>query len=99
MQNNFSFIGIFSNIHKKPSKFSEVISQIIYGEKFKILSTHKSWIKIKTSFDNYIGYIYNKQYIKKINSNYKVCNLKQEFSKDLMLKQKVILLLDQNYYL
>ena len=38
MQNNFYFIGNFSNIYKNPSKRSEVTSQIIHGEKFKILS-------------------------------------------------------------
>ena len=65
MQNNFYFKSNFSNIHKKPSKFSEVSSQLLYGEKFKILSKNKNWIKIKTSFDNYIGYIKNAQYVEK----------------------------------
>ena len=59
MQNNFYFKGNFSNIYKKPSKKSEVTSQIIYGEEFKILSKNKSWIKIKTLFDNYKGFIIN----------------------------------------
>ena len=45
MQSNFYFIGNFSNIYKKPSSKSEVTSQIIYGEKFKILSKNKNWIK------------------------------------------------------
>ena len=53
MQNNFYFIGNFSNIYKNPSKRSEVTSQIMYGEKFKILAKNKEWIKIKTLFDNY----------------------------------------------
>ena len=57
MQNNFYFKGNFSNIYKKPSKFSEVTSQIIYGEGFNILSKNKGWIKIKSSFLN----INNKQ--------------------------------------
>ena len=63
MQSNFYFIGNFSNIYKKPSSKSEVTSQIIYGEKFKILSKDKNWIKIKTSFDNYKGFIRNSKYI------------------------------------
>ena len=41
MQNNFYFIGNFSNIYKNPSKRSEVTSQIIHGEKFKILAKDK----------------------------------------------------------
>ena len=42
MQNNFYFINNHSNIYKKPSKQSEVTSQIIYGEKFKILTKNKN---------------------------------------------------------
>ena len=67
MKNNYFFKKQFTNIYKKPSKNSEVTSQIFYGEKFKILSKNKEWIKIKTSFDNYIGYIKNKNYIKTFN--------------------------------
>ena len=44
MQNNFYFIGNFSNIYKNPSKRSEVTSQIIYGEKFKILAKNKNFL-------------------------------------------------------
>ena len=76
MQNNFYFVGNFSNIYKKPSKKSEVTSQIIYGEKFKILSKNKSWIKIKALFDNYEGFIKNSKYIKKFTPLYKVSALK-----------------------
>ena len=76
MQNNFYFVGSFSNIYKKPSKKSEITSQIIYGEKFKILSKNKNWIKIKTLFDNYIGFIKNSKYLKKFSPKYKVSSLK-----------------------
>tara|TARA_B100000902_G_C27040983_1_gene779291 strand:- start:88 stop:834 length:747 start_codon:yes stop_codon:yes gene_type:complete len=81
VQNNFYFKGNFSNIYRKPSKFSEITSQIIYGEKFKILSKNKEWLKIKVSFDNYVGYIKNSQYINKFNANYKVSNLKAKIFK------------------
>ena len=81
MQNNFYFIGNISNIYKKPSKLSEVTSQILYGEKFKILSKNKSWIKIKASFDNYVGYIENKKHKKKFTPIYKVHNLKAKIYK------------------
>ena len=81
MQNNFYFVGNFSNIYKKPSKKSEVTSQIIYGEKFKILSKNKSWIKIKALFDNYEGFIKNSKYVEKFNPNYKVSSLKAKIFK------------------
>jgi len=41
VQNNFYFIRNFSNIYKNPSIKSEVASQIIYGEKFKILAKNR----------------------------------------------------------
>ena len=81
MQNNFYFIGNFSNIYKKPSKKSEVTSQIIYGEKFKILTKNKNWIKIKTLFDNYKGFIKNSNYIDKFSPNYKVSTIKTRIYK------------------
>ena len=81
MQSNFYFIGNFSNIYKKPSKKSEVTSQIIYVEEFKILSKNKSWIKIKTLFDNYKGFIINSKYVEKFSPNYKVSSLKAKIYK------------------
>ena len=76
MKNNFFYKKEFSNIYKKSSRFSEVTSQILYGEKFKILSKKKDWIKIKTSFDNYVGYIKNEKYIKIYKPTHKVYSLK-----------------------
>ena len=81
MQNNFYFIGNFSNIYKNPSRKSEVTSQIIYGEKFKILAKNKNWIKIKTLFDNYKGFIKNSKYVEKFSPNFKVSSLKARIFK------------------
>ena len=83
MQNNFYLIGNFTNIYKKASKHSEITSQILYGEKFKILSKKKNWIKIKTSFDNYVGYITNSKYVEKFNPIYKVSNIKAKIFRKL----------------
>ena len=76
MKNNYFYKKPLSNIYKKPSKVSEVISQIIYGEKFKILSKNKSWLRIKTSYDNYTGYIKNENYTDDHNPTHKVFSLK-----------------------
>ena len=88
MKNNYFFKKQFSNIYKKASKNSEVASQIIYGEKFKILSKNKKWIKIKTLFDNYIGYIENKDYVDKHFPKYKVYSLKARVSNKSNKKTK-----------
>ena len=76
MKNNFFFKKEYSNIYKTTSRFSEVTSQILYGEKFKILSKNKNWIKIKSLFDNYVGYIKNKNYVNNYKPTHKVYILK-----------------------
>jgi len=88
VKNNFFFKKQFSNIYKKASKKSEVTSQILYGEKFKILSKNKGWVKIKLSFDNYTGYIKNKDYVEKLSPNYKVYSLKAKIFTRLNKKNK-----------
>tara|TARA_Y100000741_G_scaffold292723_1_gene232996 strand:+ start:1099 stop:1857 length:759 start_codon:yes stop_codon:yes gene_type:complete len=81
VKNNFFLKNQLSNIYKKPSRFSEVTSQILYGEKFKILSRNKQWIKIKTSFDNYSGYIKNDTCIDNYKPTHKIFKLKTKIFK------------------
>jgi len=91
VKNNFFYKSQFSNIYKKPSKLSEVTSQVLYGERFKILSKNKNWIKIKSSFDNYVGYIKNENYSNKHNPSHKVYNLKATiFSKPNKITKKFL---------
>lgn len=42
---------------------SELVSQVLYGEHFKIIEQRKSWSKIRIAFDKYEGWIDNKQYL------------------------------------
>ncbi|MDA7732766.1 SH3 domain-containing protein, partial [Candidatus Pelagibacter sp.] len=76
MKNNYFYKKPLSNIYKRPNVSSEVTSQILYGEKFKIISKNKDWIKIKVLFDNYTGYIKNKDYIKNHKPTHKIFTLK-----------------------
>lgn len=41
---------------------SELVSQVLYGELFKVLEIKKKWSKIRLDFDSYEGWIDNKQY-------------------------------------
>ena len=75
MKNNF-FNKSVGNINSRPFLNSEVTSQILYGEKFKILSKNKGWIKIKTKYDNYTGFIKNQKFLKKFKPTNKIYNLK-----------------------
>lgn len=42
---------------------SEMVSQVLYGENFKILEQRKNWSRIRIAFDSYEGWIDNKQYL------------------------------------
>src|SRR5210317_669600 len=74
------FIG---NIYSKTSTKSEVTSQILFGEKFTILNKNKDWFKIKTSFDNYIGFIKKSKFIKIHNPDFKVFSPKSPVFKKI----------------
>ncbi len=51
---------------------SELVSQVLYGESFKILELRKNWSRIRLSFDNYEGWIDNKQYLEIDEKNYQL---------------------------
>ncbi|MDC0518148.1 C40 family peptidase [Candidatus Pelagibacter sp.] len=76
MKNNFFYQKPLANIYARPSKKSEVTSQILFGEKFKILIKKKNWVKIKTDYDNYSGFIKNEKFSEKFNPTHKVYKLK-----------------------
>ena len=46
----------------EPSDPSEMVNQVVFGEHFKVLEKSKNWSKIRLAFDNYEGFIDNKQY-------------------------------------
>ena len=71
MKNNFLNIPV-SNIYNKPNIKSEISTQILYGEKFKILNKKKGWVKIQTDFDNYIGYIKSQEFKKQFKPQRKI---------------------------
>ena len=75
MKNNFLNKSV-ANIYFKPSPNSEVVSQILYGEKFKILLKRKKYIKIKTHYDNYIGYVKKDKFLENFKPSYKISKIK-----------------------
>ena len=81
MQTNFYCNNPYINIYERPSINSKISSQVIYGEKFKILKKTKNFIKIRTFYDKYPGYIKNKNFIKKFKPTHKVKVLKTKINK------------------
>ena len=81
MKNNYYSIYPCINIYERPSINSKISSQIIYGEKFKVLRKVKNFFKIRTYYDKYHGYIKNKKFINEIKSTHKVKVLKTRIYK------------------
>jgi cell wall-associated NlpC family hydrolase len=48
----------------EPSDTSELVSQVLYGEYFKILEERGKWSRLRTAFDGVEAWINNKQYRK-----------------------------------
>lgn len=67
------------------SDTSEMVSQVLYGNVFKVLEMRKSWCKIRLAFDKYEGWIDNKQFLEISKENYdNLTNQKPKLSVDLI---------------
>ena len=76
MQNSFFLKERVVDILEEPKKNSNISSQLIYGESFKILSKKNNYFKIKTSYDKYSGFIKKIDSYRKFNPTHKVGILK-----------------------
>jgi hypothetical protein len=54
----------------EPNDKSEIVSQVLFGEHFKVLEQLKQWSRIKMQFDGYEGWVDSKQYQSISESNY-----------------------------
>ncbi len=72
-------------LRTEPAHTAEMVSQLLYGETFKILEERSKWSRIRTSFEALEAWIENKQLLKITEHDYeglKVENL--QLSADLM---------------
>jgi hypothetical protein len=84
MQYGISNLGIVP-IRLEPSDTSEMVTQALYGDLFKVLEQRKKWSRIRFAFDNYEGWIDNKQYVEIEESDYKELSQSNiKLSKDLI---------------
>lgn len=51
-------------VRMQPADASEMVSQLLFGEHFKILEERGKWSRIRIAFDSYEGWISNSQYRK-----------------------------------
>jgi hypothetical protein len=50
-------------LRTNPSDKSEMCSQLLFGDSFVILEVGEKWTRVLTSYDDYEGWIDNKQYV------------------------------------
>ncbi len=81
MKSNFFYQKPLANIYAKSSIKSEITSQILFGEKFKVLKKKKKWLKIKTDYDGYIGYLKDDKFSKQFEPSHKIYKLKTKIYK------------------
>jgi cell wall-associated NlpC family hydrolase len=86
--NNFSNYNII-NVYNKKSIKSGLVTQILYGEKFKIISKYRKWCKIKLRNDGYKGYIIKKKFISKLKPTHKVCSISAALYSKSLSKYKI----------
>jgi len=101
VQSNYCSTYSCINIYERPSINAKISSQIIYGEKFKVLRKIKSFLKIRTSYDRYTGYIKDKNFIKKFKPTHKVKALKTKIYKSnnfLPFSSEIEILKKKNNY-
>jgi len=61
MQYGLCYLSVVP-LRLEASDTSELVSQLLYGDCFKVLEHRKAWSRIRLSFDKYEGWIDNKQF-------------------------------------
>ncbi len=61
MQYGVAFLSV-SALRESPSDTAEQVTQVLYGELFKVVEVRKKWSRIRLHLDKYDGWIDNKQF-------------------------------------
>jgi len=69
MQYGICHLSVVS-VHSSANDGCEMLSQLLYGEHFKVLEIQKEWSRIRIAFDKCEGWICNNQYTLITETNY-----------------------------
>ena len=69
MQNSYFCKSSYLNVYELASKKANISTQLLYGEKFRVIKKKKKFIKIKTNFDKYVGFIKIERFNKTLKKN------------------------------
>jgi hypothetical protein len=62
------------SLRNEASDKSELVSQVLFGDSFKVLESRTKWSRIRIAFDNYEGWIDNKQFLDIYEEEYEKLN-------------------------
>ncbi len=79
-------------VRQENSHRSEQISQLLFGEYFQIIESSTLWVKIKNSFDGYVGWIDSKQFLSISEEEF----IKLESSEHYLAKDYIDMIFDDN---
>ena len=89
MKNRYFCRSPYLNVYEKAGTKSNLSSQILYGEKFQIIQKKRNFLKIRTIYDKYVGFIKVRKFNKKMNQTHKVSVLKSKiYSRHLLIVLK-----------
>jgi len=72
-------------VRSEPSDKAEITTQLLFGELIVINETHNSWMRIRNVYDNYEGWVDQKQISQIIeNEFYRLNKAPVQYSKDLV---------------
>ena len=81
------------NVYEKMNLSSKIATQLLYGEIFKVQKKYKNWLKIKSSYDNYVGFIKKRNFKPNLVATHKInklfANLYKKPNKNSKIKNKI----------
>lgn len=83
--NNFAI----TNLYKKQSIKSEVVTQMIFGDSFSVTKKNRNWLKVKIKEDGYTGFVQNRNFSSFVKPTHKVIVLKSQIYKNANKRKKV----------
>ena len=86
MRSNLPVINVYK---KKSIKSKLIVTQLLYGDSFKIIKKTGSWIKIKNNLDGYKGFIKKRNFPPNKKNTHKVYNLFSNLYTKPSLKFKI----------
>ena len=81
--------NLIINVYKQNSEKSEVVTQLLYGDSYKIIKKIGTWIKVKNNSDHYKGYIKKNNFSINQKNTHKIYSLFANLYSEPINKKKI----------